>query len=39
VKEQLKASMLSDKKSTEYEKSLEEMRKSANIETFVKNLN
>jgi foldase protein PrsA len=39
VKEQLKASMLSDKKSTEYEKSLVEMRKSANIETFVKNLN
>lgn len=38
VKEQLKASMLSDKKSSEYEKFLEEMRKSANIETFVKNL-
>lgn len=38
VKEQLKSSMLSDKKNTEYEKLLEEMRKSANIETFVKNL-
>ena len=38
VKEQLKASMLNDKKNTEYEKLLEEMRKNANIETFVKEL-
>jgi len=38
VKEQLKGSMLSDKKSGEYEKVLEEMRKNAKIEKFVKNL-
>lgn len=38
VKEQLKATMLSDKKNAEYEKLLEDMRKNANIETYVKNL-
>jgi foldase protein PrsA len=38
VKEQLKGSMLSDKKSGEYEKQLEEMRKNAKIEKFTKNL-
>jgi len=38
VKEQLKGNLLNDKKSTEYEKLLEEMRKNANIEKFVKNL-
>lgn len=38
VKEQLKGSMLSDKKSGEYEKLLEEMRKNAKIEKFTKNL-
>ncbi len=38
VKEQLKATMISDKKNTEYGKLLEDMRKNANIETFVKNL-
>ncbi|MHB1392841.1 MAG: peptidylprolyl isomerase [Clostridia bacterium] len=38
VKEQLKGSMLSDKKSGEYEKLLEEMRKNAKIEKFPKNL-
>jgi len=38
VKEQLKATMLSDKKNAEYEKLLADMRKNANIETYVKNL-
>ncbi len=38
VKEQLKGSMLNDKKSGEYEKLLEEMRKNAKIEKFPKNL-
>lgn len=38
VKEQLKATMISDKKNAEYSKLLEDMRKNANIETFVKNL-
>lgn len=38
VKDQLKSSMLTNKKSTEYEKLLEEMRKNANIEKFIKNL-
>lgn len=38
VKEQLKGSMLNDKKSSEYEKMLEEMRKNGKIEKFTKNL-
>lgn len=38
VKEQLKGSMLDDKKNAEFEKLLEEMRKSAKIEKFTKNL-
>ena len=38
VKEQLKGSMINDKKSGEYEKLLEEMRKNAKIEKFEKNL-
>ncbi len=38
VKEQLKGSMLSDKKNSEYEKLLEEMRKNEKIEKFTKNL-
>jgi foldase protein PrsA len=38
VKEQLKTSMLTDKKNSEYDKLLEEMRKSAKIEKFTKNL-
>lgn len=38
VKEQLKASMLNKKKSTEYDKLLEEMRNNAKIEKFIKNL-
>ena len=38
VKEQLKGSMLNDKKSGEYEKLLEEMRKNEKIEKFTKNL-
>lgn len=38
VKEQLKGSMLSDKKNTEYQKLLEEMRKNTKIEKFTKNL-
>lgn len=38
IKEELKGSMLNDKKSAEYEKLLEEMREKANIEKFNKNL-
>lgn len=38
VKEQLKATMLSEKKNTEFDKLLQDMRKSSNVETFVKNL-
>lgn len=38
VKEQLKGSMMNDKKSGEYEKLLEEMRKNAKIEKFIKKL-
>ena len=38
VKEQLKGSMLNDKKSSEYEKLLEEIRKNTEIEKFTKNL-
>lgn len=38
VKEQLKGNTLYEKKSSEYDKLLEEMRKDANIEKFVKNL-
>lgn len=38
VKEQLKADMLSKKKSGEYNKLLEEMRKNTEIEKFTKNL-
>ncbi|HYE84675.1 MAG TPA: peptidylprolyl isomerase [Clostridia bacterium] len=38
IKEQLKGNLLNDKKSTEYEKLMEEMRKNAKIEKFIKNL-
>jgi len=38
VKEQLKGSILSDKKGGEYEKLLEEMRKNTKIEKFTNNL-
>jgi foldase protein PrsA len=38
VKEQLKSTILSDKKSSESEKLLEEMRKNTKIEKFTKNL-
>lgn len=38
VKEQLKGNMLYEKKSLEYERLLEEMRKNEDIEKFVKNL-
>lgn len=38
VKEQLKGSILNDKKSSEYGKLLEEMRKNTKIEKFTKNL-
>ncbi|HOE56733.1 MAG TPA: peptidylprolyl isomerase [Bacillota bacterium] len=38
VREQLKGNLLYDKKSKEYEKLLEEMRKNTKIEKFVKNL-
>lgn len=38
VKEQIKGNTLYEKKSSEYDKLLEEMRKDANIEKFVKNL-
>ncbi|MEA4845976.1 MAG: peptidylprolyl isomerase [Clostridiaceae bacterium] len=38
VKEEVKGNMLHEKKSAEYEKLLEEMRKNAKIEKFTKNL-
>lgn len=38
VKEQIKSSLLSDKKNSEYQKVLEEMRKNVKIELFTKNL-
>lgn len=38
VKEQLKGKLLYDKKSVEYNKLLEEMRKNSEIEKFIKNL-
>jgi foldase protein PrsA len=38
VKEQLKGTILKDKKSSEFEKLLVEMRKNTKIEKFTKNL-
>jgi foldase protein PrsA len=38
VKEQLKSTILSDKKSSESQKLVEEMRKNTKIEKFTKNL-
>lgn len=38
IKEQIKGSILSDKKNSEYDKRLEEMRKNTKIEKFTKNL-
>lgn len=38
IKEQLKGTLLNDKKSSEYQKLLEEMRKNTKIEKFAKNL-
>ena len=38
VKEMLKGKLLYEKKGSEYEKLLEEMRKNAEIEKFTKNL-